>query len=302
MSQSPSEPLSATLSARLGLPAVARDGLDAALEGMCRAGEDAWPKLALPRVRFVEWLAARVDPEQDPAQQLAGILATDAYLACACEAELPGALASFRQHFADVFARAFAGVRAAGQDPDDLEQRLLVHLFARNGERPGRIASYGGRGALRTWLRATAVRLRIDSERRVDREDRSNEPERLLQAEADRDPELEFLDRHHRETCRRALALAFSELEPRQRNVLRLHVLDGLGGTEIARIHGVDRATAKRWLARARADMTARTQVHLMALLGLDRARLDSVLAAVRSHIDVSVRMFLSEPAAVNAR
>ncbi|MFO0632027.1 MAG: sigma-70 family RNA polymerase sigma factor [Nannocystaceae bacterium] len=296
MSQSPSE----QLSARLGLPPSPRAGLDAALEAMCAAGEAAWPELALSRASFVAWLAARVDAQQELLPQLAGILAADAYLACACEAEVPGAIARFREHFADVMTRAFAGVRAAGHDPEALEQRLLVHLFARSGERPGRIASYGGRGALRTWLRATAVRLRIDSERKVDREDRSREPERLLQAEADRDPELEFLDRHHRETCRRALALAFAELEPRQRNVLRLHLLDGLGGTEIARIHGVDRATAKRWLARARADMTARTQTHLMALLGLDRARLDSVLAAVRSHIDVSVRMFLSEPAVVS--
>jgi RNA polymerase sigma-70 factor (ECF subfamily) len=108
------------------------------------------------------------------------------------------------------------------------------------------------------------------------------------------DPELELVKRRHSEDFEAAFRDALAALAPRQRNVLRLHFVDGLTIAAIGAVHRVHRATAARWLAGARADVLERTRSALRARLRLTPTEVDSLVAVVQSRLDVNLRALLA--------
>jgi RNA polymerase sigma-70 factor (ECF subfamily) len=84
-------------------------------------------------------------------------------------------------------------------------------------------------------------------------------------------------------------------LSPEQRNVLRLHLLDGLNIDQIGLIHQVHRATVARWLARARETVRDDTRRRLAAKIAVDGPELESIVTALHSQLDVSVQRILRE-------
>jgi RNA polymerase sigma-70 factor, ECF subfamily len=75
----------------------------------------------------------------------------------------------------------------------------------------------------------------------------------------------------------------------RDRNLLRLHVLDGLAIDDIGALHGVHRATAARWIERTREDVARAVRRDLMRQLGIDPFEVDDLLRWVQSQIDLSL-------------
>ncbi len=118
-----------------------------------------------------------------------------------------------------------------------------------------RIASYSGRGALGAWVRVAAVRvgLRLTEQRRA--------PMPTIESALSTDPELDYVRSRYKSSFSQALTEGLATLSPEERNLLRLHFVDGLTIDGLAPFFGVHRATAARRLADAR-QATPRRHTH----------------------------------------
>jgi RNA polymerase sigma-70 factor (ECF subfamily) len=215
--------------------------------------------------------------------------AGDLALARAAAAGDPRAIGEFLTAFRPEIERIARRVAVPGQSPDDavqiVTQRLLV---ASEGGQP-RIADYDGRGALRGWVRVTALRALLDAARQAAR----LRHERPLDDEgpvaAGDDPEMEMLRRKYTLEFRAAFAVAAASMTARERNLLRHHFVEALGIDAIAELYRVHRATAARWLARARRTLVAATRKELARRVSASRTELRSVMRLVDSQLPMSL-------------
>jgi RNA polymerase sigma-70 factor (ECF subfamily) len=263
------------------------DDLPERLRALYEAGRAPWSGISLPADAFLSYLAGRLD-ESDLAAQLHEIRAEDLYLACACAQSDPTALAAFERAFGDQFDRALARAGRATLAKDEFRQRVREKLFVGPG---AKIRAYAGKGALRSWVRVTAVRTMLDEQRRRDDPGRASATDGILDAlpTAGADPELDYIRRAHADQIPASLRVAFASLTPRQRNLLRQRFLHGLSADRLATVYGVHRATPFRWLEQAQADLLANMREHLMTELQLSGRGLDSLMADLGSRLDVSV-------------
>jgi RNA polymerase sigma-70 factor (ECF subfamily) len=278
----------------------AREGdgvrLGAVLDEMVRSVGAAWPELTIDAHAFVGDLGRHLDGDAALLDQLAALQAADLYLAWACGRGDAHALARFESAYGGDIDRAVARVGATSHGRDDLAQRVREKLFVSEGDRPPRITAYAGRGSLRSWVRVTAVRTVLDVVRWKDDAKRQVSVEAgVLEATpgAEPDPELDYLRRAHGERLPNAMRRAFASLTARQRNLLRHRFLHGLSTERIAKIYAVHRATAFRWLEAARQQLFDRTRQELVRELQLEGRDLESLIAALRSRLDLSVGQLL---------
>ncbi len=88
--------------------------------------------------------------------------------------------------------------------------------------------------------------------------------------------------------------MTFFLIAPRQRNLLRQHLLDGLTIDELGVIYQVHRVTAARWLTAARADLWAHTRRRLRQTLGVSDESIGAMLDDIRSTLDLSIERALA--------
>src|SRR6185312_1867471 len=103
------------------------------------------------------------------------------------------------------------------------------------------------------------------------------------------DPELALVRSRHAGDFERALQDAFGSLDERERNLLRLHFLDGLGIDGLAPVFGVHRATVARWLAAARERLQDTVLALLRERLAVGERELESLARLVRSDLEISL-------------
>ncbi len=250
----------------------------------------AWPTFALSLDRYRVQLARRVaDRAGEDAEHVVRTMpAADLYLAAACESGDAAALAAFRDVHVPALRQALGKLALSDATIDEAVQRVLVMVFVGDGG-PPQIASYAGRGTLRSWVRTIGVRTgrRLAG---VDHDAAPGDEELAGLPAAVGDPELEMLRARYRDQVKRAFAAAFAELPERERNVLRQYHIDGLTIDQLAALYQVNRATTARWVAAARQAVVARTRDQLVGQYGIAPAEVDSIIRLVRSQIDVSVR------------
>lgn len=92
-----------------------------------------------------------------------------------------------------------------------------------------------------------------------------------------------------------AIERALTRLSVRDRTLLRLHLAERLSIDALGAMYSVSRATAARWLAAARGALAQGVRDDLRARLHIPDSELDSLIAVVRSQLDVSVLRRLSE-------
>jgi RNA polymerase sigma-70 factor (ECF subfamily) len=183
------------------------------------------------------------------------------------------------------------GIPAA--DLQDLRQVLLARLCVpRPGEKP-RIAQYAGKGTLQGWLRVVAVREAQAILEKGGREQLEDVEVLTRAAMAEGDHEMAYLKARYGEELKASFAAAMAMLEPRDRNVLRYSVIEGLSIDRIADLYQVHRATAARWLEAAREHILKETRRDLMARLAIDRSEFESIARLVQSQLDVSLSRLL---------
>jgi RNA polymerase sigma-70 factor (ECF subfamily) len=253
----------------------------------------AWPQLAVDEDRLTAWLRERAD-ERVP---LSKLHVGDLLLACACAHGDASALAAFHAQLDAGLAGVLARAGRRGVDPQELRQQLAVHLFVAEPPDSPRIAEYRGAGSLRTWVRVVATRLLLSAGRRKSAHDDplTERVEREIAGAGD--IELDWLKEHYRAAFREALRSALAELPAADRSLLRMCVVSGLSATGVAAIYRVHRATAKRWIARARGSVLEATRARLRASLRIDAAELDSIMGLIGSRLEASVRRCLVEDA-----
>ena len=280
------------LAAASGLAIGSRPAAVAAWAAVMESAKLAWPAVKLDEAQLAEFFAARIEGT-DLAAALAAAPAGDLAIAAACAAQEPTAHAAFDAVLREVDA-AGASTRAGKDLIEEVKQMLRVQLLvAREGKPPG-IAGYKGKGPLRGWVRITATRELI---RHLKKQQRETPIERSLEDALGTasDPMLSQLKAEYRTEFATALREAIEQLSAEDRTLLRQSIVDQLSIDAIGAAFGVHRATAARWLARARAALVSATRNILSQRLKLPVEEIDSVIRLVQSRLDASMVRYLRD-------
>ena len=278
---------------RLEADAIAR--LAPVLDAHLERARAAWPGVDVPSAALAQWLAERVPDDGDPAAGLAHMATEDLYLACACAQGVAGAADAFERAIMSAVPKAIARIDASPGFVDEVMALVRAKLLVGDEGRAPRVSSYLGRGPLSAFAQVVAIRAAQTLKRRSVK-DAVVDRESMLELPFEGgDPEAARLAAEVREPFRRAFGEALSELSPRDRNVLRLYLVEEVGSETIAAMYRVHRATVARWVAEARAAVQKGTRKRLMKELQLGRASVDSLVGKLLSQLDVSLATFLGE-------
>jgi RNA polymerase sigma-70 factor, ECF subfamily len=247
-----------------------------------------WPELELDEAGFAAHVASVAGDTP-----VGDLHAGDLWLAFGCASGDAAALAAFDREVLSQTGMLLGRVQPKPELVDEVRQALRHKLLlAAPGSRP-RIAEYAGRGPLQAWVRVTAVRTALDLLRAQGvRSGADVEPDDLARDTSD-SPELEYVKERYRPQFKAAFQDALRSLDAEQRNVLRLHVVEGLNIDEIGALFKVHRSTVARWIAAARNQVLAEARDRLRAELGLSAGEFDSLAGVVRSQLDLSVAKIL---------
>ena len=262
--------------------------LEAALADLVSRAQ-AWPGRPVVPERFIAWVAARLGAPEPAVIRAA--FASDLHLALACTERDRGALEDFEAALAAI-RPAIAALGAGASDADEILQRLRVQMLV--GERPGLLA-YGGRGELRAWLRVVAVReaVRVLGERG---RSQAIDDTRLLEAMLPEiDAEREVISSELRAQFRAAFEEGIRAIAPLDRLLLRQHSVDDLSIDQIGALHGVHRATAARWIERARVELAVATERALQRRLSASAEDVRSLMRLIASRMDASIQRLLGD-------
>jgi RNA polymerase sigma-70 factor (ECF subfamily) len=132
--------------------------------------------------------------------------------------------------------------------------------------------------------------IRRTAERRREEHDSSQ----VARLAADLDPELAYLKDRYATEMEQAVVHALAHLSDRERTLMRLHLGEHMTIDQLGAMYRVNRATAARWLTAARESLVARARSDLRLRLRLSESECDSIVALVRSQLDVSIVRRLS--------
>jgi RNA polymerase sigma-70 factor (ECF subfamily) len=260
-----------------------------ALERLLSRGRAAWPGLDVDASDFGRHVGERLAR----GSVLADLEAADAeglYIACACTAGDQRAIELLERVLVHEAARSLSRMGVDSCHHNDLLSELREEMFfPRPSGAPPLVAGYAGRGTIRAWVRTVAIRKALVVRRRHRRTEPTDEFLALPTGQAD--PEVEYLKRYCLSEFRQAMARAMTVLLTRERSLLRMHYLDGLGLDEIAKAYRVHRATAARWIADARDRLLERTKAELRDATSMRPSELESVLSFVRGQSSFGAQM-----------
>jgi RNA polymerase sigma-70 factor, ECF subfamily len=267
------------------------DDLDGLLGQALEQARAPWPDLHLPDDEFLAYLGARIEPGPEaPAAALARLHLPDLYLACGCARGLPEAVTAFVAHHLRDLSRYLARLSPNPSLVEEVHQELCQRLLVAAPPEAPRIVTYTGRGPLSAWVAVAAQRTALNLlGRGAGSRTRplGDALERRLAESAD--PELLLARAHLREGLQAAIRHALATLTTRDRTLLRLSVMGGVGCRKLAEMYGVNFATVSRWLVRSRASLLAGVEEFLKKERGIDPDDLTSLLGAARSQIDLSL-------------
>jgi RNA polymerase sigma-70 factor (ECF subfamily) len=267
--------------------------LERLLEAAEAAGHAAWPGVEVDGARFARFLAERIPADAPAVQALRTLHCEDLYLACGCALGETRALRALEQHLRREIGSYLSAVDREPAFVDEVGQTLREKLLIPKDGAAPRIVEYTGRGALGAWLRAVAVRTAIDLRRASPKVQTRSENAADEPKVGAVDPEIDFLKVRYMDDFREAFAATLASLGRDQRNVLRLHYVDGMSVAEIGTSYRVHRSTVARWIAEAREQILAETRQRLAARLNVGSQEVDTLLGMLHSQLDLTLsRMF----------
>ncbi|HMJ16498.1 MAG TPA: sigma-70 family RNA polymerase sigma factor [Polyangiaceae bacterium] len=258
---------------------------DADLAEPFRALQLRWPGVSLTRPEYEGRVQALSGEDPYPPH------AAELYLALACAGSDPRAHAHFDAEYTSCLRQGVARVRADDEFIAEVVQELRHKLFIGP---PARIEKYTGKGPLGAWLRVVAGRAALDHSRAELRRQPADMamPEALALLESSLESKL---DRARYLTAfQTALRNAVSALEPRERNVLRLHYGAGVNIDGIGQAYRVHRATVARWLLRIQKQISASVRRELRGSASeLNDAEFRDLIQLVQSRLDVALTSWM---------
>lgn len=288
----------AFLAAWLGSPGAAqRPALAQALEAIATAVAAAWPSTPPHLAGFWAELARCVPEGIDDdgvAAALSRMHAVELHLAFACRQGHPGALGRFDREYVATLGAAIGRVDASPAFVEEIKQRLRTKLLVAEDSGPPKLAHYTGQGELATWIRVVAVREALSSVRAERRRALASDDELFALEASATGPELGALKQQYRTQFAAAFSAALAELDPAERNLLRLHYLHGLSIDELGGLLRIHRSSAARRIVKTRETLLAGTRRTLQLQLALGRREFDQLMGLVASRLDLSIERFLA--------
>lgn len=278
--------------------AAPEGSLESVLNRMVREGTKAWPAVVLPVEAFVRTLAERGDWTRRAVStdSLSALHAADMYLACACLFRVPGAHDAMEAHclraLPHVLVRADLPLPLAEEACLQLRERLFV---AESGVLP-KIATYDGRGSLKSWVKVAALRTALSMKRRPDARTVALDDAVLDALPPQSSPEIGFMKVRYQADVKAVLQELLLSLPTERLHVLRLHLLDGLTLEQIGKIYRVNRSTVKRWLDDIRAHLLKDARSRLRSRLGITDEELEQFITLMQSQLDLSLSRILKAP------
>lgn len=269
-------------------------GLPALLTSTLARCEAAWPDIRLEPGTFVAHLGRHL-PEGEPlAQALTALHVEDLYLALATLEGQRAALDALESAVLAPVGRAVRRVEDSDAFVDEVLQLTRLRLLVEEGGRAPRLTEYAGRGALRRWAEAVALGIALSLKRKPERTTPLDDA--LIAADLGAaDPELEHIRHRYRPAFRAAFAEALASLAPRDRNLLRMGLVQGLGVESLGALHQVHASTVSRWMAKARGSLLEQTRLGLARRLALNTSQLDSLLRVLDGSLELSLTSLLKE-------
>jgi RNA polymerase sigma-70 factor, ECF subfamily len=251
-----------------------------------------WPSVTFHENQLVSFIGERITGDDLPTA-LGTSFGADLALAAACAAQEPTAHAAFDFVLVEVDA-AGAATSSTKDLVEEVKQLLRLQLLVPKDGKPPGITGYRGKGPLRGWVRITATRELIRHKKKLQRE-APIEPtlDQLLTSHVD--PALAAIKAEYRAEFAVALREAIDDLSVEDRTLLRQQIVDAMSIDAIGAAYGIHRATAARWLNRARAALVSATHTRLAARLKLPVEQVESVIRLVSSQLDASVIRYLRE-------
>jgi RNA polymerase sigma-70 factor, ECF subfamily len=221
--------------------------------------------------------------------------AGDVALAHAAAAGDPAAQAELHSR---VVRAAHATLPAAGYADhivDDTIGELVLTLLG-EPNKPSPLLTYRGESSLSAWLRTLVVRtaMRLAQACRRETPTFDSDDTSLFDRVATSDLTRDLYRAELRAAVRRAFAVAIARLSYFDHELLASFIVAGHSVDDIAKTHAVHRATAARWLARARAALDRELCKELERDLRASDSEVASILQSVQSSIDLSVARLLA--------
>lgn len=254
-------------------------------------GQRAWPGVELSIEQYDSFVAKR-----QPAPGSAELEAhPDLYLACACSLGMPAAREALERSIMIDVPKA---IRRVTTDPElvaDIAADLRLSLLAGTDGKPSALERYQGRGPLRSFVMVLAMRRAIDRKRR--QREVVSEPSSLEDIARDEDPSMVGMKSGElRAAFLVALRQRLSALPSRDRNILRLHIIDGIPAEAIGRMYNVHRATATRWIAQAKQVVFEETSASLQQQFNVSSDTFASFARDAAEGLDAELSTFLRAP------
>jgi len=285
--------------ARLSLaaPEMARSlGEPAAVNGrfseLAEGASAAWPGVKTEREALAGAVVAKLAAADPPA--FGADLVNELHLALACAAGDPVAISAFDKRYLSVVPQALSHMRLPAATVDAARAAVQEKLLVGEEGRPPYIVEYAGRGRLAGLVQVSAVRAALSLIRATARERAMSDADLGALPSPDIDPELRLMKDTYRAVFAEAFAASVRALEPRDRNLLRMHFLSGVTLDQLASMYAVHRATVVRWLAAARKSLLTATHQHMRARLSVPKSELESILRLIESRLEVSVQGLLA--------
>lgn len=264
------------------------------LERVTEAGAAAWTTWSGDRVAFKRRLVALVDDDDSPIETLRGLHAADLYLADACARRVPEALAVFATKHLSRIDSHLKGFRGSPLAADDVRRELEdILLFGRGATAP-RIGQYDGRGPLDGFVAAVTRNVARTFLRRTTRE-RTRELQSGDQPAVSGESAKRLVASRYEAAIGEAVRAGLSSLDRRSRNIVRLHLSEGVTLTQIARMLSVHQSTVSRGLDAAVRHLYSEIRKRLREAHGLSDAEMESIVRDLRSQVSFSLSVVLRD-------
>jgi RNA polymerase sigma-70 factor (ECF subfamily) len=216
--------------------------------------------------------------------------ASELYLGTACAAGSRAALEQLDRVFISNVAAVLSQRRIPDHGIDEIRQTVRERLLAGD---PPYLATAAGRGSLAGLVAVIATRAGLDWLRARSRaEAREDSTPRDLVASSD--PERDHIRARFRGDVKTAFEAAVKDLEPRDRTMLRFHLVEGMTIDDVARLYQIHRATAARQIEKARDRVASGVRRSLARATGIHADELRELEELVTSQLDLSLSRVLA--------
>jgi RNA polymerase sigma-70 factor (ECF subfamily) len=261
-----------------------------------QAAQEIWPQLDIEADAFLVYLQARLpDGAGFEGALKESFPLKDLTLAWACSQGQARAIELFQENYDPIIDKALARLDSSHTGVQDVSQMFYKDLFTGQPQHPAKIGQYNGSGKLANWIRVVVVRLALAQQRKYKKEVVVDDQHLADLNNCNDDPEMEHLKTIYRRQFKQAFQNAFSQLQTRQRNLLRYQLLEQISLEQIGAIYQVNKSTVSRWIDKIRATLFETTKKEMSAQLRIDQNELQSIIHFIQSNLEVSMQRILEE-------